>query len=204
MRTLALFAILLVCVSGIGALFWHQEYKYSLPTRVPAGYKAITAGEHVSMEAAGLHEKGPLFLHFYNPDCPCSRFNASHIKSLIRTYGSSVKLMIVVPSTSDLKKANREFGENQEYVIDAQQKIAKACGVYATPQAVIIDSRNNLFYRGNYNASRYCTTKATNFAELSLLALLNNQPAPVFSLLATQAYGCELAEENSNVELSLF
>jgi hypothetical protein len=89
-------------------------------------------------------------------------------------------------------------------VTDAHQKIAEACGVYSTPQAVIIDRDNKLFYRGNYNASRYCTSKATNFAELSLIALLNKRPAPVFSIAATQAYGCELSEEKSFVELSLF
>jgi hypothetical protein len=73
-----------------------------------------------------------------------------------------------------------------------------------TPQAAIIGRNNELFFRGNYNLSRYCTSKATNFAEISLIALLNNHPAPVFSMLATEAYGCELAQEKQLVELSLF
>jgi Domain of unknown function (DUF6436) len=141
------------------------------------------------------------FLHFYNPDCPCSRFNARHIKSLLRSYNDSTAFIIVVPSSEFIEKVKDEFGDDLIVKADTDGSIAQACGVYSTPQAAIIDSNSKLFYRGNYNQSRYCTTRASNFAELSLIALLNNQPPPSFGLLATQSYGCELSKTS---ELEFF
>src|SRR5690606_28431707 len=155
--------------SGIAAIFWEQEYQYSLPTPVPANYKAVPVGQLVSTNTFSNLPEGPLFLHFYNPDCPCSRFNAKHLKSLIRQYGDSVQLFIVVPNPEARRKAVSEFGEEQQYLIDDKLQIAHAYGVYATPQAVLVDREGKLFYRGNYNKSRYCTTKASNYAELALV-----------------------------------
>jgi hypothetical protein len=204
MRIALAIIILSICSLGIISLFWHQEYQYSLPTPVPENYTPVAKGQFVNLADAGLQKKGPLFLHFYNPDCPCSRFNATHIKSLIRNYSDSVELIIIVPDQYSLSKAKKEFGENLDYFVDTKQALAESVGVYSTPQAAIINRNNELFFRGNYNLSRYCTSKETNFAELSLIALLNNRPPPVFSMLATQAYGCELTQEKQLVELSLF
>lgn len=204
MRYVLSIAALILCFGGIIAIFWHQELQYSLPTPVPANYQAIPVGQAVSAAVVTSLPDGPLFLHFYNPDCPCSRFNANHLKSLIRMYQDSVQLFIVVPSEKAKKKAIGEFGKHLEYIVDVNQKIATAYGVYATPQAVLVDREGKLFYRGNYNKSRYCTAKTSNYAELALVALLNNQRPPVFDFYATQAYGCELPERNEIVKLNFF
>ena len=198
---LSIFALVL-CFGGIGAIFWYQELQYSLPTPVPANYQAIPVGQAIS--AVTSLPDGPLFLHFYNPDCPCSRFNANHLKSLIRTYQDSVQVFIVVPSAKAKKMAIGEFGKDQQYIVDDGLKIASSYGVYATPQAVLVDREGKLFYRGNYNKSRYCTAKASNYAELALVALLNNQRPPVFDFYATQAYGCELPERDDVVRFNFF
>jgi hypothetical protein len=70
--------------------------------------------------------------------------------------------------------------------------LAARCGVYSTPQAVIIDAHENLFYRGNYNRARYCTDEKTSFAKMALEGLLHNDLAQSFSPLALKAYGCQL------------
>ena len=44
--------------------------------------------------------------------------------------------------------------------------------------------------RGNYNASRYCTDRATEYARIALELLLGSNDAPVPA--ETPAYGCEL------------
>ncbi len=193
MRVLLVVLILSGCAAGVAAIFWKQDLQYSLPTPVPVSYREVPVGSKVTFPALLQNGKAH-FIHFYNPDCPCSRFNARHIKSLIHGYTDSVEFVIIVPDKFSARKAASTFGENLTIVTDTEGVIAKACGVYSTPQAAIIDREGNLYYRGNYNQSRYCTTKATNFAELSLVALLNNQPAPMFGLLATQSYGCALSE----------
>jgi hypothetical protein len=197
--------ILFLCFVGIAGIFWHQEYRYSLPTPVPANYKAVLVGQPVSGHGFdAVLPEGPLFLHFYNPDCPCSRFNARYLKSLIRTYEDSVQLFIVVPSEKAKNKAQREFGADHQYFVDENGKLAATYGVYATPQAVLIDREEKLFYRGNYNKSRYCTKRATNYAELALIALLNNQSPPQFEFSATQSYGCELPNNENEKQFNFY
>ena len=53
------------------------------------------------------------------------------------------------------KQIQDKFGLDIPVLFDSS--LAKACGVYSTPQAVLIDNNQNLYYRGNYNRSRYCT-----------------------------------------------
>jgi hypothetical protein len=173
--------------------FWREEIKYSLPTPVPEEYASVNPGEKVNLPPV-LRTGTSYFLHFYNAECPCSRFNAKHIRSLIGNYYDSIRFVVVVNDESALTQARKEFGNHPEYLLDAQNEIARACGVYSTPQAAIVTKDGNLFYRGNYNRARYCTTRASNFAELSLIALINQRPPLQLGIEATQAYGCELVQ----------
>lgn len=81
----------------IAFLFWHNELVYSLPTPIPKNYKAVTPGNIIQIPVS-LHRKDnkPVFLHFFNPDCPCSKFNISHFKSLVKQYSSEATFAIVV------------------------------------------------------------------------------------------------------------
>ncbi|GAB3903297.1 hypothetical protein GCM10028803_31490 [Larkinella knui] len=72
------------------------------------------------------------------------------------------------------------------------KSIAAVCGVYSTPQAVLLDSKNRLYYRGNYNRSRYCTDERTSYAKRALIGLLNKDANQVIDPLAVRAYGCSL------------
>ncbi len=195
MRISLVVLMLAICAGSIAAFFWNQDLKYSLPTPVPTDYVDVLVGQPVTL--SNLKSNQSYFLHFYSADCPCSRFNARHVKSLIRSYGDSLNVVIIVASPDDIEKAKKELGDDLDIRVDINESIAKACGVYSTPQAAIIDRGGKLYYRGNYNQSRYCTARATNFAELSLIALLNHQPSPSFGLLATQSYGCQI-DNNKN------
>ena len=70
--------------------------------------------------------------------------------------------------------------------------VAEAVGVYSTPQAVLVTTKNDLYYRGNYNKSRYCTDKRSNYAEIAITALLGNSPIPEFGPMALKSYGCTI------------
>jgi hypothetical protein len=73
--------------------------------------------------------------------------------------------------------------------------LAASCGVYSTPQAVILSPGKQLFFRGNYNSSRYCTNKKSEYARQALDNLLHNLPV-VHNPSAITAYGCRLANLN--------
>jgi hypothetical protein len=203
----------LVVYSLVGLLFlsifyafWRQEWKYILPTPVPKDY--VTVSLNTTLHLQGLpiarilqarKTPKPIFLHFFSPDCPCSAYNIAHFKHLVKAYSPHVDFYAVLFSDDDTYQAQdfkRIYGVDIPVIQEKGIDIAIACGVYATPQAVIID-KNLLFYRGNYNKSRYCTDKNTNFAEIALQSLLAGKPLPDFGKGATTAYGCELPE-NTN------
>lgn len=178
--------------SGMIAIFWRNEWKYSLPTPVPQDYKAVNKGQDVEvLWKLNPTASKPLFLHFFNPDCPCSRFNITHFRSLEKEYNNKVSFAIVVMSKEkySAKEIQQKFNVTIPVLFDTA--IAASCGVYSTPQAVIIDTNHKLYYRGNYNKSRYCTDKKSEYAKMALDALLHQEDI-VFDPFALKAYGCQL------------
>lgn len=135
----------------------------------------------------------PVFLHFFNPDCPCSRFNAKTFKKLVLNYGSKVKFAVVVMSskTFTVKAIQEKIGVADIPVL-SDTSLARRCGVYSTPQVVLLDDSHHLYYRGNYNVTRYCTDESTNFARIALDGYFNQMPVLGLNRLAFQAYGCSL------------
>jgi hypothetical protein len=193
MKKGTVFAWLALLLSGIIALFWYNDWKYNLPTPVPANYHAVNQGQYISLPSTIKNDPGkPVFLHFFNPSCPCSRFNIPHFRSLVDQYDSSINFAIVVQSNKVFteKEIQQKFGVDIPVLSDTS--IAAACGVYSTPQAVIIDTNQHLFYRGNYNKTRYCADKKTEFAKIALEELLRGNLEATFDSLAVKAYGCQL------------
>lgn len=181
---------LLFCV--ISFLFWQNEIKYTLPTPIPQNFHQIAIGNKVDLKCC-ITDNRPVFIHFFNPDCPCSRFNIPHVSGLIKKYGDRINFKIVVLN----KKMNFTIEEIQKK-FDAKipvyfdNEIAENCGVFSTPQAVIVDPSHNLYYRGNYNKTRYCTNADSNYAQMALESLLKQTKTPSFNALALRAYGCSL------------
>jgi hypothetical protein len=193
MNKILVAVILIVSFSGIASIFWHNEYVYSLPTPIPEKYAPVQPGDSLHLNnTIPMQKNKPVFLHFFNPKCPCSKFNIAHFKSLVKKYGELLDFSIVVLS-KDAHYSPRDIQEKFELNIPVffDHSIADACGVYSTPQAVIIYN-DKLYYRGNYNKSRYCTDKNTNYAEMAIDSLLHNNAKPVFNQYALTAYGCTL------------
>ena len=186
--------VLTVSFSIIGFLFWQSEWKYSLPTPVPEKYHVVNKGEYLDITSKFNPQKnGPVFLHFFNPDCPCSRFNMPHFKELAKMYGSKINFAVVVlTKDKDYNEATirEKYGLTVPVLFDSS--LVAACGVYSTPQAVLINTDQVLYYRGNYNRSRYCSDKKSNYAQMAIDSLLANRQQPAFNPYAFTAYGCSL------------
>lgn len=196
MRKALVISWLGIIVAIMAVLFWRNELVYTLPTPVPQNYVAVNSGETIDLsQFMTVSGEKPQFLHFFNPSCPCSRFNMPHFKSLVAEHGHAVDFAIVV--MSDKTYSEKEIQEKYDLSIPVyfDSTIAAGCGVYSTPQAVIIDTDRRLHYRGNYNKSRYCTDKKTNYAQIALEALLIKQSV-TFDAFATKAYGCQLPKCN--------
>jgi hypothetical protein len=193
-RLLLLIAISMALLTLIAWTFWQQELQYLLPTPVPVNYKVVPPGQLIAFDSSlqpQRHNK-PILLHFFSPSCPCSRFNLQHFTTLYRAFGQQVDFFAVISDAQELEKAKGYLPESITVIHDKEDALARACGVYSTPQAAIIQVDNTLYFRGNYNRSRYCTDKATNYVEQALYSLITQQALPLFDSLATISYGCAI------------
>src|SRR5688500_8193202 len=195
MRIVIVAFILVVVFSGIASIFWYQEIQYLLPTPVPKDYRVVLPNEIIEFDSALLpkqYEK-PKLLHFFSPECPCSRFNLKHFLSLKKKYSDEVEFYVVIANKAHVTSAKYMVEKDIKIVVDKDEKLAKACGVYSTPQAALIQQDNKLYFRGNYNRSRYCVDKNSNFVQMALDSLIAHKGAPHFIELATQSYGCSIS-----------
>ena len=202
MKKLALFVILSCILLVIVGIFWYQELQYLMPTPVPVDYKVVRPEELVKYDSVLLpqqHDK-PKLLHFFSPYCPCSRFNLKHFEALNRNYSGKVDFYVVVESEEQVEPAKELIGSDVTIVVDRGKELAKACGVYSTPQAAIIGASNGLYFRGNYNRSRYCTNKESNFVQMALDSLVARKAPPIFNELATNSYGCSLPTDKTSMK----
>ncbi|MGB3180370.1 MAG: redoxin domain-containing protein [Cyclobacteriaceae bacterium] len=180
--------------------------KYSQPTPVPADYAPPSIGKSISLDGVPLKEGKPALLHFFNPECPCSKFNFAHFRTLATRYSEDVNFVVVL---QDLEKeealeAFADYGLDVPAIYDQDGMVAEKCGVFATPQAVLLTSDKKIYYRGNYNKSRYCTIPGSNYTQMALDSLLANKRMPDFGVQAYRPYGCELPSENPETARNIF
>jgi hypothetical protein len=202
-----------LCFALIGAVFWQEDVRYSLPTPRPHDMQQVPIGTVLPVAAwfrdAGVNPvpSGPVLLHFFNPACSCSRFNLEHLRTLVRRYAGQVRFLAVVQDTGDigpgssareraaepgessLRQRVEELGLGMPIVSDHGGTIARQAGIYATPQAVLLDHASRIIYRGNYNRTRYCSDARTEYVRMAIDDLLASR---ALNLPETRAYGCAL------------
>ena len=186
----------IICL--IGLIFWKQEYKFTLPTPKPLNYVEVAQGDSVNIP----YSSGNLtYFHFYNYDCPCSRFNVKEFQSLVNKYDDKVTFYAVLEtsgaSSDDVDEFLQKYDLGINVIKDNDGKVAASLGVYSTPQAVLVKDQK-IYYKGNYNKARFCLSKNTKFAAQALEALVKGEPVPDFPFVAQIAYGCELPANTSN------
>lgn len=193
MRKVAMLTWLFILLAIIITVFWQYEWVYSLPTPVPHNYRAIEPGTPINVSHTLPFKKDkPVLLHFYNPDCPCSKFNIPHFKSLVGQFHDKITFAIVPVTRKKLTAHDilKKFDLDIPVIFDTA--LMTACGVYSTPQAVLLDTNRQLYFRGNYNRTRYCTDTKTEYARMAINKLLQNNAAIIFDQFALKAYGCQL------------
>ncbi|MEM6800615.1 MAG: AhpC/TSA family protein [Bacteroidota bacterium] len=197
MRKAGLFGLLALIFSSIVLIFWQEEMRYSLPTPIPEDYVPIKIGACPNLPITQVNNTSKVgsLLHFFNPDCPCSRFNAKHFKYLVAHFSDKIDFHIVIPEGASIYKTQKLLGSQNPIHEDKHKSWSKASGVYSSPQAVILDQDASLYYRGNYNKARFCTFPGSNYVEISLNLLLRGSEAPIWEFYASRSYGCELPKE---------
>lgn len=189
-KVFASFLIAAVALT-IGMLFWQMELKYTQPTPVPENYQEVYVNTKVYIgDTANTGLTKPVFYHFFSTECACSRFNLDHFNLLKKNFSNEVDFYVVIPADEDISEARPYFEGETRIIQDQNKEFALATGVYATPQAVIINTQNQLYFRGNYNRARYCTDPFSNYAQMALDSLIALKPAPEFGPMSYISYGC--------------
>lgn len=192
-KHIALLTWIVMIATSLIYLYGTNQWEYTRPTTLPSAHRSIHKGAIISVEKrlAGVSGQS-VFLHFFNPECPCSRFNVASVRTLAGKYRNKMEFIVVIPSFKknlDLAGIGAQFG-GLRVVQDTQ--LAMMCGVYTTPQAVILDGQHRLYYRGNYNHSKYCTDKSPNYAEIALGSFFGQYAKPQFNRFALASFGCQL------------
>jgi hypothetical protein len=193
-------AALASSVLGVIAwMFWQQDLQYARPTPRPAGWHRLAVGAMVPLPLAVERLRAgrpgrPLLLHFFNPSCPCSRFNVGHVRALASRFAADVTVVAVLAegAPETMQAAYQTLQLDVPHYVDADRQLAEALGVYSTPQAAILDGDGRLYFVGNYNRSRYCRERNTEFARIALEAAVARARPPAVSPAAAVAYGCPL------------
>jgi len=195
-RVVALTGVEFLMFIVIACSFWYQDFRYALPTPKPKNWmmpqvgRAIQLPDHFTVAADGK----PIAFNFYNCDCACSRFNLDHVRKLARTYGRSIRFILVLEggTRTDEETLFQGLNLNAEHYCDPNGEIARALGVYATPQGVVLDSEHRMVYRGNYNTGRFCVEPRTEFMRLVLECVSSGRPVPRQLQKYRPAYGCAI------------
>jgi hypothetical protein len=195
-----------LCLGGIASAFWFEDLRYARPAHKPAEHVDVALGATVGIapeveELFGERDASrPLLLHFYNPDCPCSRFNVPYLRELVEQHRERVDFALVVECVDEaqVERARAKVEADLPWVFDRDGAIADRYGVYATPLAVIVAPDGRLVFRGNYASARYCTDPAKQAARLALeglLEVLEDGRTPLAPLEEILPYGCSLPSD---------
>lgn len=190
--------LLLLWLSTTAYAFWWFQVRPLRPFNDPTQARVITFDGLPF--ARLLDHQGPLapattprttLLHFWDPDCPCSRFNQVHVRELIEQNRDQDLRIVIVVHTRNRANAERvrrqargTFGDDVTVWIDTGELSAS---IPSSPAAAIVSASAELAYFGPYSLGAVCLQGQGDFVE-SVLARLEQGQNPRF--LNTMAVGC--------------
>jgi peroxiredoxin len=115
-----------------------------------------------------LTQRAPVVFIFTATKCPAAQRYTVRINQLYETYRKKgVQVFLVYPNYDDTREAvlqhTREYGLKPPAVHDPDGALARALGATMTPQAVLIDKKMLLRYRGAIDDNRYETRVRTHY-----------------------------------------
>jgi hypothetical protein len=140
-----------------------------------------------------------MIINFASATCPCTGFNLDHLRELQQRFAAKVDFVLVLESSADAAGEHDEFGSmhlHMPVVYDHGGEVSAGLGVYGTPQAAILDGHGRLYFRGNYNRSRFCTEESSEYVRIELKALTEDRALPTVPTEATITYGCPLSRRS--------
>lgn len=133
-------------------------------------------------------------VHFWNPDCPCSRFNEIHVKKIMSDYADkNIQFTIVVSGNDNEIREQRKLLAQKIFTHKAVKDIRSDWpmnkGPASSPAVGVIDSDGELVYFGPYSLGARCAPDQGQFVE-KILNRLDREKRLRKKQLNTLAVGC--------------
>lgn len=134
-------------------------------------------------------------VHFWNPDCPCNRFNEVHVKKIISDYADkNVKFTIVVSGSTKEERNQRHALAQKIFKHSAVKEIRSdwpmQAGPPSSPAVGVINRQGELVYFGPYSLGAQCAPDKGKFVESVLDGLYASKKSTDKKQLNTLAVGC--------------
>ncbi|MGB0663945.1 MAG: DUF6436 domain-containing protein [Pontibacterium sp.] len=159
--------------------WWFQWRWYFLVDTQTVWFKSdpwvsASPDKEFSLKASQSGDIGALVVHFYDPACPCSKFNTEHVLSLIAEYQiKGVHFELRVPHPHHIEEAEDLFGVVAKVV--SPQKSPSA-----SPSALVLGTGGEeakwfAAYVGPYSSGAVCSGGDDDFVGLALDRLLSQE-----------------------------
>lgn len=134
-------------------------------------------------------------VHFWDPDCPCSRFNEVHVKKIISDYAEkNVKFTIVVGGSNEAERKQRQILAQNVFNHIAVKEIRSDWPMHkgppSSPAVGVVNSDGELVYFGPYSLGARCAPDKGQFVEKVLDGLYASKKSANKKQLNTLAVGC--------------
>jgi len=196
-------------LGATAAAFWHFQgrlirpfqpeppseiWQHSLDGYLPAfaALRGVTAARPTG---------APVLFHFWDPDCPCSRFNVDHVRALVARFRpAGVEFVVVTPQgTADAAKRVREtFGTG----VLALARAPRQAAVPASPAALLFGADGRPRYFGPYSSGAFCSATNGAYVETALEELQAGRPGSTLEMLAVGCY-CTWPDAPGNTLLAM-
>ena len=157
--------------------FYQQQEQYAL-------FESKALAEHLTdvLRKQGkidIAENDLTLVHFWDPECLCSRFNTQHVQSLMEEFGDrGVKFLIVLNSASANQKETWQKG--REYfpgaTVISSSSLSMSSLIPASPATAVLDQSGQLAYFGPYSLGGLCLSSDDGLVETVLSDLLAGRP----------------------------
>lgn len=104
----------------------------------------------------GVKASGIKVYIIISEECPICQFMGPELGNINEYFGDQADLYLVFPfRNTNIKEASlykREFGLSAfEVLMDADQSISKGLGATITPEAIVVNEKDEIIYRGRIN-----------------------------------------------------
>ncbi|MBD3670208.1 MAG: hypothetical protein HUJ29_05480 [Gammaproteobacteria bacterium] len=192
-RSILIFLLFFVWIGMTAYALWWFEFKDLRPFDNDSNGQVYTPDLdriQASLTAAlPAQEQRTVVVHFWNPDCYCNRFNATHLSQIMEEYRDQGVAFYLATANPELSKTEqraiqREFGDVP--VLRLNPDGLKQM-IPSSPSAAVIDPNGGITYFGPYSEGAMCSRQSGSFVETVLNKTLQGNSN---AQLNTLAFGC--------------